>query len=262
MILLCFGLLSFLYFAFLDRKLDKESEYQTKNEEEFKLSDIWAIVKIRAFWIITALCALFYSALFPFIKYATMLIVQKFGVSDEFAGLIPALLPLGALVLTPIFGNMYDRKGKGATIMIVGSVILFAVHLLFSIPYLNSLYLAIGLVLLLSIAFSLVPSAMWPSVAKIIPEQRVGTAYAIIFWVQNWGIMGIPMLIGLVLKRYCVLGNEEKIIDGQLFEVTQYDYLWPMLIFAAFGALAIFFAWWLKSEDARKGYGLENPNRV
>ncbi|MDR0541075.1 MAG: MFS transporter [Dysgonamonadaceae bacterium] len=263
MILLCLGLLSFICFSVFDRKLDREdAESRSTNEEEFKFGDILAIIKIKAFWLITVLCVLFYSALFPFIKYATMLIVQKFGVSDKFAGLIPALLPLGALILTPIFGSMYDKKGKGATIMITGSAILLAVHLLFAVPSLNSLYAAVGLILLLGVAFSLVPSAMWPSVAKIIPEQRVGTAYAITFWVQNWGIMGVPMMIGSVLNRYCIVGTEKKIIDGVPIEVTLYNYTLPMLIFACFGALAIFFALWLKREDIQKGYGLEKPNIV
>jgi nitrate/nitrite transporter NarK len=263
MLLLCLGLLFFIWFAVFDRKLDREeAENPSAGKEEFKFGDLLAIVRIKAFWIITALCVLFYSALFPFIKYATMLVVQKFGVSDEFAGLIPALLPLGALLLTPVFGNLYDRKGKGATIMIIGSSILLAVHLLFAIPSLNSLYMAAGLILLLGISFSLVPSAMWPSLAKIIPEQRVGTAYAITFWVQNWGIMGVPMLIGFVLNRYCIVGTEKKIIDGVPLEVTAYNYTLPMLIFACFGALSILFSVWLKREDAQKGYGLENPNCI
>ncbi|MDR1526116.1 MAG: MFS transporter [Dysgonamonadaceae bacterium] len=263
MLLLCLGLLFYICFSVFDRQLDKEkTEKQSANQEEFQFSDILAVVKIKAFWIISILCALFYSALFPFIKYATMLVVQKFGVSDAFAGLIPALLPLGALILTPVFGSMYDKRGKGATIMIIGSSLLLAVHLLFAVPHLNSFYVAIGLILLLGISFSLVPSAMWPSIAKIIPEQRVGTAYAITFWVQNWGIMGVPMLIGYILNRYCIVGTEEKMIDGNLLEVTSYQYTLPMLIFACFGALAIVFAWWLKYEDAKKGYGLEEPNFV
>lgn len=263
MLLLCIGLLAFIYFCFFDRKLDKEeATMQTPQEEEFKFSDIKEIVKIKAFWLITILCVLFYSAVFPFIKYATQLIVQKFGISDDFAGYIPALLPFGALVLTPFFGGLYDKKGKGATIMIIGSVLLVFVHLLFSIPSLNSLYIAIGLVLILGVAFSLVPSAMWPSVAKIIPEQRVGTAYSITFWVQNWGIMLVPMLIGYVLDNYCVVGIETRMINGVESQVTLYNYTLPMLIFACFGALAILFAFWLKIEDRNKGYGLEKPNII
>jgi nitrate/nitrite transporter NarK len=263
MLLLCIGLLAFICFAFLDKKLDKEEvDNQVPAEEEFKFSDIKEIVKIKAFWLITILCVLFYSAVFPFIKYATQLIVQKFGISDEFAGYIPAMLPFGALILTPVFGNLYDKKGKGATIMLTGSIILLCVHLLFSIPSLNSLPVAIGLVLILGVGFSLVPSAMWPSVAKIIPERRLGTAYSITFWVQNWGLMLIPMLIGSVLDKYCIAGKELKIIDGVETEITLYNFTIPMLIFAGFGALSIIFALWLKREDAKKGYGLEKPNGI
>jgi len=262
-LLLCIGLLSFIFFAVFDRKLDKEeAAAQETSDEEFKFKDILSIAKIKAFWLITILCVLFYSAVFPFIKYATQLIVQKFGVSDDFAGFIPALLPLGALFLTPVFGSVYDKKGKGATIMIIGSVILLFVHLLFSIPSLDSLYVAISLVIVLGIGFSLVPSAMWPSVAKIIPEQRLGTAYAMIFYVQNWGLLFVPMLIGFVLNKYCIIGTTEKMIDGVEHTITLYNYTLPMLIFACFGALSIFFALWLKREDAKKGYGLEKPNII
>ncbi|KAA6303323.1 MAG: Inner membrane transport protein YdiN [Candidatus Ordinivivax streblomastigis] len=254
-------MVTFICFSVFDRKLDKEeADNHTAPEEEFKLSDIKAIAKIKAFWLITILCVLFYSAVFPFIKYATRLIIQKYNVSDEFAGYIPALLPLGALILTPVFGGLYDKKGKGASIMIIGSVILLCVHILFSIPSLNNLYMAIGLVLILGVGFSLVPSAMWPSVAKIIPEQRVGTAYAMVFWVQNWGLMFVPMLIGYVLDKYCIIGATVKSINGVETETVLYNYTLPMLIFACFGALSILFAFWLKHEDAKKGYGLEKPN--
>jgi nitrate/nitrite transporter NarK len=260
-LLLFIGLIAFIYFSFLDKKLDKEeAEGQVTAKEEFKLNDIKEIVKIKAFWLIAILCVLFYSAVFPFIKYATLLIIQKFGVPDNSAGYIPALLPLGALILTPLFGNLYDKKGRGATIMIIGSVLLILVYLLFAIPSLNNLYIAIGLVLVLGIGFSLVPSAMWPSVAKIVPEKSLGTAYAITFWIQNVGIMLVPMLIGYVLNEYCIAGKTIKLIEGVEKEVSLYDYTLPMLIFAGFGALSIFFAFLLKKEDAKKGYGLEKPN--
>ncbi len=265
MLLLCIGLLAFITFIIFDKKLDKELpiESQSKTEEDqFHFSDIVKIAKVRAFWLITILCVLFYSAVFPFIKFATNLIVQKFGISDEFASYIPSLLPFAALFLTPFFGGLYDKKGKGATIMIIGSVILLFVHLIFSIPSLNNLYVAIALVVFLGIGFSLVPSAMWPSIAKIIPENRLGTAYSITFWVQNWGLMGVPILIGYLLDKYCVTGTVEKIIGGERVSVTQYDYTLPMLVFACFGALSIIFAFMLKKEDAKKGYGLEEANIV
>ena len=109
---------------------------------------------------------------------------------------------------------------------------------------------------LLGIGFSLVPSAMWPSVPKIIPENRLGTAYALIFYVQNWGLMGVPLLIGWVLEKYCISGTTVR--DG--LTVNTYDYTLPMMIFALFGVLALIVAFLLKAEDKRMGYGLEKPN--
>ncbi len=262
-VLLCIGLLVFIFFNVLDKRLDQEeSDAGIASDEEFKFSDITDIAKNRAFWYIAILCVLFYSAVFPFIKFATNLIVQKFSVTDTFAGYIPALLPFSALLLTPLFGGISDKKGKGASIMILGSILLVCVHLLFAIPSLNSFPIAIGLVVVLGIAFSLVPSAMWPAIAKIIPENKLGTAYAMTFWVQNWGLMLVPLLIGSVLDKYCVIGSITKIVDGKEQHLTQYNYTIPMLIFACFGVVAILFAFLLKAEDKKKGYGLEKPNVV
>jgi MFS family permease len=199
---------------------------------------------------------LFYSAVFPFLKYATDLMVNKFGVAEKLAGNIPALLPFGTILLTPFFGNLYDRKGKGATIMIIGAALLIFVHAMFSIPFLNHWLLAIILIIILGIGFSLVPSAMWPSVPKIIPEKQLGSAYALIFWVQNWGLMGVPALIGWVLDTYCITGQTES---GGLV-VNTYDYTLPMLIFMSLGILGVVFALLLRKEDKVKGYGLELPN--
>ena len=259
--LLGIGMLVFILFTFMDRKLDQEeADAGVAAEEEFKFADIVEIGKNRAFWYITILCVLFYSAVFPFIKYATNMIVQKFDISDANAGYIPALLPLSALLLTPVFGSLFDKKGKGATIMIIGSILLVCVHLLFSIPSLNNFAVAIGLVMVLGVAFSMVPSAMWPSIAKIIPHSKLGTAYSMTFWVQNWGIMGVPLLIGVVLDKYCITGTVTKMVDGKEQVLTQYNYMIPMLIFSLFGFLAIGFAFLLKAEDRKMGYGLEKPN--
>ena len=261
--LLGLGLLVFILFMFMDRKLDQEeAEAGILTKEDFNFSNVIDIARNRAFWYITILCVLFYSAVFPFIKFATNLIIQKFGITDSFAGYIPALLPLSALLLTPVFGSLFDKKGRGATIMIIGSILLVCVHLLFSIPSLNSLPIAIGLVMVLGVAFSMVPSAMWPSIAKIIPENKLGTAYAMTFWVQNWGLMGVPLLIGVVLDKYCIIGTITKLVDGKEQAITQYNYTIPMLIFACFGALAIVFAYLLKAEDRKMGYGLEKPNII
>jgi len=258
LIMLCIGLISFFMYTFMDKKLEasEKTDEVKSSEDEFKLGDIVAIVKNKGFWYIAILCVLFYSAVFPFLKYAADLMVNKFGVEQSLAGAIPALLPFGNILLTPLFGSIYDRKGKGASIMILGSLILIFVHAMFSIPFINNWVFAIVLILLLGIGFSLVPSAMWPSVPKIIPEKQLGTAYALIFWVQNWGLMGVPALIGWVLDKYCITGQTVR--EG--LTVNTYDYTLPMIIFTSFGVLAVIFAFLLKAEDKKKGYGLEQPN--
>lgn len=176
----------------------------------------------KGFWLIALLCVLFYSAVFPFIKYAADLMVQKYHVDPELAGTIPSLLPLGTLFLTPLFGTLYDRIGKGASLMITGAWLLIGVHVLFALPILNVWWFATFVMIVLGIAFSLVPSAMWPSVPKIIPENQLGTAYALIFWVQNWGLMLVPLLIGWVLNSFC----KGPVVDG----IQTYDYTLPMSI--------------------------------
>jgi MFS family permease len=261
LVMLCIGLIAFFIYTFMDKKLDasivaKNLGMDVAPEEEFKMKDIWFIVTNKGWWYIAILCVLFYSAVFPFLKYATDLMINKFGVDANLAGIIPGLLPFGTILLTPVFGSIYDRKGKGATIMIIGAILIILVHVLFSVPLFNSWMFAVLLVIILGIGFSLVPSAMWPSVPKIIPEHQLGTAFALIFWVQNWGLMLVPLLIGWVLDKYCITGS--VITNG--IKSTTYDYTIPMMIFTGFGVLALIFAFLLKIEDKKKGYGLELPN--
>ena len=252
LIMLCIGLIAFFIYTFMDKKLDASEAHMKEEEEEFKLSDILVIITNKGWWLLAILCVLFYSAVFPFLKYATDLMIQKFNVPEDWAGTIPGMLPFGTMFLTPFFGNLYDRKGKGATIMIIGATLLIFVHLMFALPFLNHWIMAVALILILGIGFSLVPSAMWPSVPKIIPEKQLGTAYALIFWVQNIGLMLVPAFIGWVLDAYCITGK----VGGK----TMYNYTLPMLIFAGLSVLALFVAYLLKMEDKKKGYGLQLPN--
>ena len=262
LVLLCIGLITFILYTFMDKKLDAsqlaadEANNTVPEEDKFKMSDIRHIVGNRGWWYLAFLCVLFYSAVFPFLKFASDLMVQKFHVADSVAGTIPAMLPFGAILLTPLFGGVYDKIGKGANIMILGSVILIVVHALYSIPFFDSTILAVILILFLGVAFSLVPSAMWPSVPKIIPYKYLGTSFSMIFWVQNWGLMGVPALIGWVLQKYCITGYE---IKGGV-EVATYNYTLPMIIFTSFGVLALVFSLLLRAEDKKKGYGLQLPN--
>ncbi len=262
LIMLVIGVLTFFVYTFRDKKLDASVaaarvDTAAAPEEAFRLKDILSIIRNRGWWYICILCALFYSAVFPFLKYATYFMINKFGVSEAWAGTIPGLLPFGTILLTPVFGNLYDRKGKGASIMILGAFLIVLVHLLFAVPILNHWLLAIVLMIVLGIGFSLVPSAMWPSVPKIIPERQLGTAYALIFWVQNaFALMSVPALIGWVLDKYGVTGT--AIREGQ--SVTTYNYTIPMIIFMTFGLMSLVFAFLLKAEDKKKGYGLQLPN--
>lgn len=228
-LLLCIGLIAYIVYVRMDVKLEASEAHIAKEDEEpFKLSDVLLIITNKGFWLVALLCVLFYSAVFPWIKFATDLVINKYQVNPNLAGLIPSVLPLGTLFLTPFFGNLYDRKGKGATIMIVGSVLLIFVHGIFSIPFLNNWILAMAVTVVLGIALSLVPSAMWPSVPKIIPEKQLGTAYALIFWIQNWGLMGVPLLVGIVLSTTNPTVSQAKVTVKSAITET-YTLLQPKL---------------------------------
>ena len=358
LIVMLIGIASFLAFSVLDVKLDKSEGVENQEvaeEDKFKVSDIIKIISNRGFWYIAILCVLFYSAVFPFLFYATDLMINKYNVDPYLAGTIPGLLPLGTMVLTPLFGGIYDKYGKGATIMIIGSLILILVHGVLSIPSLDIWWIATVMVIVLGIGFSLVPSAMWPSVPKIIPEKQLGTAYAVIFWIQNIGLMLVPLVLGMVLNNtnpdvvpnknivrqgiekafnqelansldkktmdraiekatsasidslvqytsYQPVSNsevdakalqtkistavqsaldaiqldkdkkkaEEQIVEATKKQVYQilaqtklnlrYDYSADLYIFLALSISSLLFAFLLKAEDKRKGYGLELPN--
>ena len=250
--MLCIGLVSYLVYCVMDKKLDASGDVaEVANEEEFHFSDLKYIFNNKGFWLIAILCVLFYSGVFPFLKFATKLMIYKYNVDPELAGLIPAMLPFGTILLTPFFGSLYDRMGKGATLMVIGSVMLTLVHVLFALPILNEWWFAICVMIILGIAFSLVPSAMWPAVPKIIPMKQLGSAYAIIFYIQNIGLSMVPVLIGSVIQNYATIETAEGVT---------YDYTVPMSIFAVFGVIAICVAMILKRVDKTHGYGLEEPN--
>ncbi|WP_300726843.1 MFS transporter [uncultured Bacteroides sp.] len=257
-IALCIGLVSYLVYCVMDKKEDaavaavRQQEGQ-QEEEGFHIADLKLIFCSRGFWLVTLLCLMFYAGVFPFLKFATKLMIYKYNVPESFAGLIPAVLPFGTILLTPIFGTLYDRIGKGATLMIIGSVMLTVVHVLFAMPFMNYWWFAVVVMVVLGIAFSLVPSAMWPSVPKIIPMKQLGSAYAIIFYIQNIGLTMVPWLIGWVIQDLSTTYNEA----GQ---VVGYNYSIPMAIFAIFGFCAIVIAFMLRVEDGKKHYGLEEAN--
>ena len=246
--MLCIGMIAFLVYNVMDRRLDATAGGCGSDapEESLRWADIVYLVTNKGFWYIALLCLMFYAGVFPFLKFATKIMVLKYGVDESVAGSIPSMLPYGTIVLTPLFGYIYDKIGKGATLMIIGSVLLTLVHATFALPV-NNVVLAITLMVVLGVAFGLVPSAMWPSVPKIIPMQVLGTAYALIFYIQNIGLSLVPIWIGKVNQA-----NTDA--SGMI------DYTHTLSIFAAFGAISIVISLLLRAEDKKKGYGLEERN--
>ena len=241
---LVIGLLAFLVFCVMDLRLDKSEERRIKSsnsdEESFRFSDILVTLRNPGFWLITLFCVLFYSAVSPFLKFSTKLMVMKYGVDPDIAGFFSSIAPFGTILMTPLFGLVYDRYGKGVTLVITGALMLTAVHFGFSLP-IHSATIAITLMVILSIGYSLAPAALWPCVPKIIPLKCLGTAYSMIFFIQNFGRAIIPMFVGRA--------NE-----------TDPSYTTSMLIFGftALGAALIAIA--MLYIDRQKGYGLQLPN--
>ena len=259
---LIIGLLAFLVFCVMDRRLDhrmiiaSDEHGLTRNDqdlrenpclsdankdsEEFRFSDIGITLRNPGFWLITLFCVLFYSAVSPFLKFSTKLMVMKYGVDPDVAGFFSSIAPFGTILMTPLFGLIYDRYGKGVTLVITGALMLTAVHFGFSLP-MHSSTVAITLMVILSVGYSLAPAALWPCVPKIIPLKCLGTAYSMIFFIQNFGRAIIPMFVGKA--------NE-----------TDPTYETSMFIFGftALGAALTAMAMWY--VDRRQGYGLQLPN--
>ena len=247
--LLVIGLINFIIFGIMDRKFDSQlveaglATEEKSPEDEFHISDLGAIFKSKMFWIVALLCVLYYSAIFPFQRYATNFIEETLCIPNDEAAHLFSFFPVLAMLLTPLLGMFLDRVGKGASMLMAGACVMIVCHLSFAflLPVLPYKWFATLLIVILGVSFSLVPAALWPSVPKIIDEKILGSAYCLIFWVQNIGLCLVPVLIG----------NLRQATGG---------YLVPMIVFASFGVLAFIFSILLKKEDKKKGYGLELPN--
>jgi MFS family permease len=253
--LMIIGFIAFLIFTLFDNKYDRQiREAAVKSEpEKLQFADLKLLFSNRAFIYITILCLTFYSAVFPFLPYAADLLVNKFGKSIEISSAIVTILPFGTIVFTPIFGWWCDIKGKSATLMILGSLLLILVHLTLSLtglaPYVP--------MFCLGISFSLVPAAMWPAVTKIVHEKRLGTAYGTMFTIQNFGLMLIPIIMGKVLDKTNPGITAEMVNEG----IATYDYTLTILLLVVLGILGLSFAFLLKRENRISGYDLEMPNK-
>ena len=247
--LLVIGLINFIIFGIMDRKFDSQlvdaglATAEKSPEDEFHISDLKAIFTSKMFWIVSLLCVLYYSAIFPFQRYATNFLEETLAIDAASAAKLFSCFPILAMVMTPMLGIFLDRKGKGATMLMFGLIIMIVCHLSFAfiLPAFPQKWFALLLIVVLGISFSLVPAALWPSVPKIIDEKILGSAYCLIFWVQNIGLCLVPMLIGSL-------------------RASTGSYFVPMLVFSSFGVLAFILSIYLKAEDKKKGYGLELPN--
>ena len=333
-VLLCIALIMFITYFFMDRKLDKQTGEAEEKDDPFKVSDLGKIFSSLGFWLVALLCVLYYSAIFPFQKYAVnmlqcnltlnpadpntfwggnsvtivqyiiMLVVAAASFSSNFiktnkglkyglvglavvalvvycymgfmrgtAETIFAVFPLLAVAITPILGNYVDHKGKAASMLMLGSILLVVCHLTFAfvLPGVSAASPAGGVVvayvtiLVLGASFSLVPAALWPSVPKLVDEKIIGSAYAAIFWIQNIGLGLFPTLIGNVLessnaKNDAVIAAKAAIEAGEEGILVPYDYKWALVMLAALGIAALLISVYLKAVDKKKGYGLEEPN--
>lgn len=250
-LLLLIGLISFICYAVMDKKLDAQGAEEEK-DDPFRISDLGKILSSKVFWLVALLCVLYYSAIFPFQKYAINMLQCNLGYTSEQAGLVFFVFPLGAAAITPFLGNYLDRKGKGASMLMLGAILMILCHLSFALllPATESVLLAYLSIILLGISFSLVPAALWPSVPKLVDGKLLGSAYAVIFWIQNIGLYAFPMIIGSVIQSS----------NPGVTNPLEYNYTVPMLVFASLGVLALLLGFWLKAEDKKKGYGLEEPN--
>ncbi len=316
-VLLCIALIMTIVYFFMDKKLDAQTGEAEEKDDPFKISDLGKIFTSQGFWLVALLCVLYYSAIFPFQKYAVnmlqcnltlnpaeagtfwasntvtivqyviMLLVAVCAFSSNFskqkglkyglmgvaiaalivycymgymrgtAETIFAVFPLLAVAITPILGNYVDHKGKAATMLMLGSILLVVCHLTFAFILPAFKGNAVGgtavayiTILVLGASFSLVPAALWPSVPKLVDEKIIGSAYAAIFWIQNIGLGLFPTLIGNVLDSTNAAGTAAHDLD----------YTWALVMLAALGIAALLISVYLRVVDKKKGYGLELPN--
>lgn len=244
-VLVLIGLLAFMVYILFDIKYDKEVEQEHKavEKEGFKLSDIGNILKNPAYMYIALLCVTFYSAVFPFLAFAPDFFNNKFGMTNIQSGQITSLLPLGTLLFTPLFGFLIDKYGKAASAMIFGSALLLIIHSLFAFtniqPHLP--------MILLGVAFSLVPASMWPTMVRLVDEKQIGTAYGLMYSIQNLGLFGIPILAGIILDATNT-GDVEKL-----------NYTPTIIMFAVLGLFGLVFSLLLKRTDKKHGFGIDLP---
>ncbi len=247
-----------VYVATMDKKSARIKGQEAKEEQKEKVAQPASNTEkksfsVLAFALIVLLCVCFYSSIRPFLKFSTDVLINKFDVDGVTAGWISSILPYGTIVLTPLFGHLYDRYGHGATLMLAGCCLTLLSHFMLMLPIINNTWIAVIVMFCLGVAFSLVPSAMWASIPQIVPYKRLGISYSIIFYIQNWGLMLTPIWVGRSIDLHT-----QTQTDGTLIV----DYQTPLSIFVGISFLATVVALLLLVVDKHQQIGLERPNIV
>jgi MFS family permease len=250
------GLFLFIVFMVIDRRHDTRGASASPTQapdEQFRLSDLVGLIKNRTYVLVALLCASFYGAVFPFQDFLADLLEHEYGYSNVTAGDFTSLIPWGAAVFTIVFGAFIDKKGLRATLMVGGAAVLLLNQLAFAFSHVTPWLL----VPLFGIAYSLVPSALWPAVALVVEERRLGTAYGLMTWLQNLCWWAMALAAGSVLDASNPNVTAETLANG----TAAYDYTATMMLFALLGILALAFAALLKLTDrGPHGRGLELPS--
>ncbi len=260
-VLLLVGFVTYILYIFIDirhkkRIMSQNASEVASSEGEFKLSDLKNVVCNKGWWLAALVCLTFYCSVITFLKYSPSMMTDKYGVSVEFSGFIPSLLPFEVIFLTPLFGALYDRYGKGSTFLMVGTAIIVFVFFCFAMPILRYEWFAILLILILGIAYALVPATIWPLITKIVPSKQVGSAIAFTFWLQNLGLGLVPLFLGWILSEFCIA--KAATAAG---EVTQYYWGLPMMVLTILGTMAFIFSYMLKRVTYKSGFNINRPRR-
>ncbi len=203
--LILVGVLLWAIFVAMDARFDREKGIDSgrgkvKDEDKFRFSDLWKVLVNPRFVMIALLCVFFYCCIISFKKFGTSIIIPRFDMEIDSAKWVITMIPFFTVVFTPLFGALVDKLGKASLWMIIGSAMVLGAHFLLcfapqGVPFWG--YFAIAV---LGVGYSLVPSAMWPSVPKIVPERNLGTAYSLIYWIQNMGMLLVPIFVGRIFN--------------------------------------------------------------
>src|SRR5574344_205165 len=257
--LMIIGVIVWSVFITMDAKLDKQTGENDKKElseeDKFKFSDIFKILSNKHYILISLLCVFFYCCIISFKKFATSILIPRFDIEVEVAKWMVAMIPFFTVIFTPLFGSLVDRSGRGTTWMILGSCVVLLAHLLICFAPGGSHFCGYAAIALLGVGYSLVPAAMWPSIPKIIPEKNLGSAYSLIYWIQNMGMLLVPIFVGGILKRYIIDANN---VSQQVSAAVHAEYL-----FIGLGIVAVTVSILLaKSSKQNPQLHLDDPNKV